>query len=196
MQSQTVERSSWNLDMATRVRAHAGIDAISRTERDQTRHTNEQRNTLVFGDPGIQLESGTAARPYPSSTKTVHTPHTRTHTHTTHSSPFRSTQGGTCRRGCGGGAGHRRYRAHRDASCASRHARGPPKRAPASCGSSRNGTAAMVAGRGHFKARNHTRIAAAGKTTAVEWGGGERERGLDVVEQPAEESRLPVKERL
>lgn len=57
--------------------------------------------------------------------------------------PFRSTQGGTCRRGCGGGAGHRRYRARRDASCASRHARGPPRRAPASCGSSRNGTAAQ-----------------------------------------------------
>ena len=57
--------------------------------------------------------------------------------------PFRSIQGGTCQKGYGGGADHRRYRAHRDAACASRYAHGPPRRAPASCDSSRNETAVI-----------------------------------------------------
>lgn len=59
--------------------------------------------------------------------------------------PFRSNPGGTCRKGYGGGAAHQRYRDLQDASCASRYARGPPRRAPASCGSSRNETAVQRA---------------------------------------------------
>lgn len=92
----------------------------------------------------------------------------------TNGAPFRSTQGGTYRRGCGGGAGHRRYRAHRDAFCASRHARGPPIRAPASCGSSRNGTAAAAVIRSEHGTNRACR--AAGRTTAVGRGRG-KERG-------------------
>lgn len=65
--------------------------------------------------------------------------------------PFRSNQGGTCQRECGGGVGHRRYRVHQDAYGASRYVHDPPTHARASFGSSRNGTAARKRTRSRVK---------------------------------------------